>query len=154
MNDPKWTDYVVSISAIVALVVSIVAAVISRRSAKASEASAKEAMTARKIAQADILSKHFDNVANFFKMIFEEIGREEQKFTLGKQSIESLKSFLSDDNELLAILNWMNACIDQVPYANEYYSSPNDPSYKIPQDATDWKKRFETKRREYLNIGQ
>lgn len=154
MNDPKWTDYIVSITAVVALLVSIVAAVFSRRSANASEASAQEAKTARKIAQADILSKHFDNVANFWNMIFEEIGREEQKFALGKQSIESLKSFLSHDNELLAILNWMNACIDQVPCENEYYSLPNDPSYKIPQDAIYWKKRFETKRREYLNIGQ
>lgn len=155
MNDPKWTDYVVSSSAVVALLVSIVAAVISMRSAKASESSAQEAKTARKIAQADILAEHFDIAANLWEIIFEKTGRDETKITLGKQSIEYLKFFLSHDADLLATLNWMNECIDKVPHGIlEIYSlqSGNAPSYQKPQDASVWKKRFEAKRSEYLNI--
>ena len=143
MNDvSQWTNIALVIVALVAAVIAYWA-----------RGDAKEA---KKIARSDFLLPYFDNIGCLWEIIFEKVGRNEEKIKKAQQSVETLKAILCKDQELTKLLDRILDIVSKVPDGMlEYYSQKNGnpPSYVIPNDASELKGRFNQKRHEYLNIG-
>jgi len=140
---PNWAEVVVAGAAIAAAIIALMA----RNDAKRS---ADEAADARKIARADLLNVHFQNVAYLLDVASDKVGGEAKKLGAGKQSVEALRAFIQDA-DLESIFARLPALLDRSTEAHmrALTSLPVPP---LPADINTLGELFERKRRQYLGI--
>lgn len=158
MSDAShWTDIVLAIASIAAVIVSIAAAIIACIARNDSKRSASEAVKARRIAQSDLLAPHFTNIGNVTIQIKKrnKFNTTSDKIVLAAESTAYLGNFLAHDGEMQTCLTKIKEMLTKPhPYGSEilYAASSGFSVERFYSEYGEAIKTFEHKQREYLSI--
>ena len=133
------------------------AAKAAEKSAETAEKSANEGVKARKVAQADLLSPHFQNVDYLLKVASGEVGSTATKVATGKESIVALNALIENTelhkllSRLLGVIVRVEECSFSVAYGDD--KKDEQELHALFDEAKGMITVFGRIKREYLNIG-